>query len=173
MPLRFSLLPRCQLETGRRSTWPCPARRAAFVVGPNSVPLSCVTLTRAPAGSGENMSSCPDARPAVFMLAPRLADDAVVGRTRSTISASGGRSEMGTRLHREARRPPAVPAARSCPRGRHRAQAACWSRPSADGLGHTRMSASSGYRTRSLPLMSSGDQPRPLYYLRMQPVGLS
>ena len=33
----------------------------------NSVPLSCVTLTRAPAGSGENMSSCaPTLSPAVL-----------------------------------------------------------------------------------------------------------
>ena len=47
--------------TGRRSRRPCPVRRSGAGGRANSAPLSCVTLTRAPAGSGGHRQLCPDA----------------------------------------------------------------------------------------------------------------
>lgn len=64
MPFRFSLLPRRRLEYGSAKyvSMPSPSRRRVWRANP--APLSCVTLTRAPAGSGENIASrTPDAFP--------------------------------------------------------------------------------------------------------------
>lgn len=144
MPLRFSLLPRCQLEYGSAKyvAMPSPSRSLSWWA--NSVPLSCVTLTRAPAGSGENMSSCaPTLSPAVLSGTMRAMRNLVLLSTSvcrlhptpMTLSASqwpnallpsasGGRSEMGTRPgigKRDVLLPPCL-RRRLCPRGRHRAQ---------------------------------------------------
>ena len=58
MPFLFSLLPRCQLEYRSANYVSMPSSSRRRVWRTNPVPLSCVTLTRAPAGSGENIASC-------------------------------------------------------------------------------------------------------------------
>ena len=54
MPFLFSLLPRRRLEYGSAKYVSMPGSSRRRVWRANSVPLSCVTPARAPAGSGEN-----------------------------------------------------------------------------------------------------------------------
>ena len=53
MPFLFSLPPRCQLEYGSAKHVSMPGSSRRRVWRANSVPLSCVTPTRAPAGGGD------------------------------------------------------------------------------------------------------------------------
>ena len=53
MPFLFSLPPRCQLEYGSAKHVCMPSSSRRRVWWANSMPLSCVTPTRAPAGSGD------------------------------------------------------------------------------------------------------------------------
>ena len=117
MPFPFSLLPRRRLEYGSAKyvSMPGPSRRRVWRANP--VPLSCVTPTRAPAGSGENIASrAPTLSPAVLpgtipaMRNLVFLSTSVCGSHPAPITpsasqwpkplrspASGGRSEMGTR----------------------------------------------------------------------------
>lgn len=144
MPFLFSLLPRCQLEYGSAKYVSMPSSSRRRVWRANSMSLSCVTLTRAPAGSGENIASCaPTLSPAVLpgtipaMRNPVFLSTSVCRLHPAPITpsasqwpkplrppASGGRSEMGTRPGIEKRDVLLPPRLRRLlwPRGRQRAQ---------------------------------------------------
>ena len=117
MPFLFSLLPRRRLEYGSAKyvAMPSPSRSLSWWA--NSVPLSCVTPPRAPAGSGENIASCaPTLSPAVLPgTIPAMRNLVFLSTSVCRLHpapitpsasqwpkplrspASGGRSEMGTR----------------------------------------------------------------------------
>ena len=132
--------PRRQLEYGRRSTWPCPARRAAFRGGRTRCRCRA-TLTRAGRQRREHVQLRPDARrrscPERRGPEEPWSSSTSVCRlhpTPMTLSAPNGRTRSCRHLRRafgdghsagigKRRRPPAASLWRllRAPRGRHRA----------------------------------------------------
>ena len=111
------------------------------------MPLSCVMLILTPAGSRENIASC----------APTLSSAVLSGTVRAMrnhvlISTSITKRRLDQIHPRQAVRPEFP----SRTVGIY---------PLADDLRADAMAASSGNRTRSLPLMSSGDQPQPSFFV--------